>query len=886
MRVRIHSFFLFLLALSVSLLCAPARAQGYTDSFDFPTGVFDSQQNRFTFDAAGNLYGTSPDDGADSRGFVWELTVGGVFKDLHDFGGTVPYSGGTTGLDGEYPDSNVAVDVHGNLYGATCEGGTHNNPSPGDGVAWEIPNGGSYEVIHSFNGQVTYTDGTTGPDGNSPEGQVAVDGSGNLFGSTAYGGENDGAMLWEITSGGTYKDLYDLAFNSTLIAGITLDSSDDVYGTSWTGGVYNYGYLWEFTAGGVFKDLHDFGSGTDGQSPFNAPVVLDSAGDVFGTTEAGGTINGQGILWELTSGGNYSDLHDFGGTVTNLSGSSDTDGEAVSGNGVALDSSGNLYGASYYGGNNGLGMIFELTALGRYVDLYDFSNSGTDGYYPTTGITFDASGNFYGGTFSGGANGTGIIWEISAIDHLTVSPNSVLGNAGSTGTVSISFTAPAGGRKVNLSSSKPNFVSVPSSVTIPEGQSSTTFPITTQDYASAYDSIITANDGAVLQQASLVVQPLAITALSASPNPVSFGTACTGTVTISPAAPAGGLTVNLSSNTPYVGVPTSVVIPQGSTSTTFPITTKNYDANYTASIKASYSVSSKSTSLSVESTYLTGISANPNPVAFGAACTGTVTINQAAPAGGWTVNLSSNTSYVGVPASVVVPQGSTGTTFPITTKNYNTNYTATIKASDSVTSSSTSLGVTSTFLTGISATPNPVFAGGTCTGTVTISQAAPAGGWTVNLSSNTPYVGVPSSVVVAAGSTTATFPITPGNYTANYVATLTGKDSVTSKSTGLTVDSITIASLSLSPASVPNGTSSQGTVTLSDPAPAGGCTIQLSSSEPGYASVPASINIPAGSTQGVFTVTTGIGTVKVVMSVTITASHLPSSQSATLQVTP
>jgi hypothetical protein len=333
-------------------------------------------------------------------------------------------------------------------------------------------------------------------------------------------------------------------------------------------------------------------------------------------------------------------------------------------------------------------------------------------------------------------------------------------------------------------------------------------------------------------------------------------------------------------------LPTSVNVPPGSTSTTFSVTPADYDANYTANVKATDGFFSVAGAFTVDTITLTSISASPNPISAGAGSTGTVYISQPAPAAGWTVNLSSSTSYVGVPSSVVIPPGQQSKTFPITTADYYVNYAASIKATDSVSSKSTTLNVTCTYLTSVSASPNPVGAGDACTGTVNISQPAPTGGWTVNLSSSTSYAGVPSSVVVPAGSTSATFPIVTTNYYENFNATIKATDSVSTVSTALTVDSLYISSLSLSPTSVANGTPSQGTVTLNGVAPAGGWTIQLVSSEPGYASVPASILIPAGSSSATFTVTTGLATVKFIQNVSITASYLVSSKSASLELTP
>jgi uncharacterized repeat protein (TIGR03803 family) len=878
-KVRIRALLTLLVVAVAAALATSARAQGYGDLYDFQLGDVPVWGGIVT-DSSGNHYGTLEATIAQQQGVIYEITAGGTFEILHSFEGSVQFPDGSFGPDGGYPGASVVFDSAGDMFGTAFRGGEY-----GTGLVWEIPNGASYKVIHSFGGQTTYTNGQSGSDGVYPTSNLAIDSAGNIIGDTTYGGAHDGGVVWKITSGGTYQDLYDMPLGYNLYAPVTLDPSGNIFGTSGIGGAYYGGVLWKLSTGGTFSVLHMFGNGADGAYPGAGPVAVDSNDNVYGNTEQGGA-NDAGVIWECTSAGTYKILHDFGGTATTPNGQTEPDGQYDQGGGVILDKSGNLFGVEIDGGPNpeGDGMIWELTSFGEYVDLHDFAGQ-PDGGNPVSQVSLDSDGNMYGVAEAGGANGCGMIWEISAITGISLTPSPAVAGSTVTGTVTTSFPAPAGGWKVNLTSSSSHII-VPASVTIPEGTTSATFIVTTLDNSSAYSGVVTANDGCVIEQTQLSVQPLYISGFTIGPSPISAGNTAVGTVTLSQAAPAGGRKVYLTSSTSYIPVPTFITVPGGSTTQTFNVAPSDYKSNYSAVIEASDSGSSQNATLSVVSTYLTAISAAPNPVVAGVNSTGTVTISQPAPVGGWTVKLSSNTTYVGVPSSVVIPNGAQSATFPVTTKNYDANYTASINASDGITSSSTAFSVSSIFLTGISASPNPVTAGGTSTGTVTISQPAPAGGWTVNLTSNTPYVGIPTSVVIPNGAKSATFPVTTKNYSANYTATITGKDSVSTESTALTVNAITIATLSLSPSSVANGTSSQGTVTLSGPAPAGGLTIQLASSQPNYASVPASINIPGGASQGVFSVTTGIGTVKFVVTLTITASDLPSAKSASLQLTP
>ena len=120
---RIRGLFLFIFIVSLVFLTAPARAQGYSDLFNFPGPyVVPSSSVAITFDSAGNRYGISDSAGVNQAGCIWELTSGGVYNDLYDFGNTVTYPDGTSGIDGISPESNVVFDSSGNLYGTTVTG--------------------------------------------------------------------------------------------------------------------------------------------------------------------------------------------------------------------------------------------------------------------------------------------------------------------------------------------------------------------------------------------------------------------------------------------------------------------------------------------------------------------------------------------------------------------------------------------------------------------------------------------------------------------------------------------------------------------------------------------------------------------------------------------
>jgi uncharacterized repeat protein (TIGR03803 family) len=194
---------------------------------------------------------------------------------------------------------------------------------------------------------------------------------------------------------------------STLI----FDASGNFYGTTQNGGAYGYGTAFEFSphAGGGWteKILHNFNNnGKDGYAPI-AGLTFDAAGNLYGTTSQGG-LHYAGTVFKLVphAAGNWTEtiLHSFGAA---------TDGYGPDYSGLVIDSAGNLYGTTVNGGigtgcgSFGCGTVFELTptSSGSWTEaiLHSFSNNGTDGELPEAGLTLDAVGNLYGTTFQGGA---------------------------------------------------------------------------------------------------------------------------------------------------------------------------------------------------------------------------------------------------------------------------------------------------------------------------------------------------------------------------------------------------------------------------------------------------------------------------------------------------
>jgi uncharacterized repeat protein (TIGR03803 family) len=313
---------------------------------NYPDGSLPSSS--LVFDAAGNLYGTTYQGGANNVGTVFELTSGPggswTKKLLHSFG-NYP--------DGSLPSSSLVFDAAGNLYGTTASGG-HN----GMGTVFELMpdgSGGWTElVLHSFNN----------PDGGFPYAGLIFDTAGNLYGTTSLGGTYAYGTVFELTPtiGGSWIETVLYSFGGGTdgdgpLAGLIFDAAGNLYSTTLRGGTYNYGTVFELTpiAGGGWTEklLHSFiYDGTDGNLPY-AGLIFDAAGNLYGTTVNGGTYQA-GTVFELTptANGNWTEqvLHNFG---------SGTDGSLPYA-GLITDATGNLYGTTNSGGSNNYGTVFEF----------------------------------------------------------------------------------------------------------------------------------------------------------------------------------------------------------------------------------------------------------------------------------------------------------------------------------------------------------------------------------------------------------------------------------------------------------------------------------------------------------------------------------------------
>jgi hypothetical protein len=189
-------------------------------------------------------------------------------------------------------------------------------------------------------------------------------------------------------------------------------------------------------------------------------------------------------------------------------------------------------------------------------------------------------------------------------------------------------------------------------------------------------------------------------------------------------------------------------------------------------------------------------------------------------------------------------------------------------------------------LASVGANPNQVIGGNASTGTVTLTSPAPSGGALVSLSSASGAVSVPGSVSVALGASSATFGIATSVVSTPTSTTLSATYGGVTKTTTFTVNpaaASALATLTLNRTSVVGGNSAVGTVTLTAPAPSGGATVTLTSSNSSAASVPPSVVVASGATSGSFTVTTAA--VKKNVSATLSASYAGVTKSTALKIT-
>ncbi len=347
-----------------------------------------------------------------------------------------------------------------------------------------------------------------------------------------------------------------------------------------------------------------------------------------------------------------------------------------------------------------------------------------------------------------------------AIQSITVSPTSASQIYPSTGTITLGSPAPAGGWEVRLSTGASSLLSVPESVTVPEGETTWLFLATPHPTSTTHTVGIYAIDKLnSYKTCMLTVLGNNVTGLSLSPATIGGNGSSTGTVTIKSPAPYGGWRIDLAAGVPsLVDMPSRVVVPMGASSTTFTIQGKQSSRSYTMGIYANDGNSGQSTTLTLYGNTLAGLTLGSGTIGGCGSTTGTISLNCPAPFGGWKVNLSSSNRAAKFPSNIIVPAGSISTTFTISAHQYPISYTAPIIADDGSSTASAVLTVIGDGVASVGVFPGTVRAGYGAIGMVRLNSPAPAGGWNVYLVAGaTGCVSTPTMITVPQGGTFAMF---------------------------------------------------------------------------------------------------------------------------------
>lgn len=361
-------------------------------------------------DDSGQLYGVTLYGAAGSP--CVQSECGTVFKLKPNSDGTwtetllYQFTGGSDQAQPVFP---VAFDRRGNLYGTT----------QGYGGGWGTVFQLTPNLTGAWNQQTLYTF-TGGSDGGNPFG-ITVNGVGRVYGTTYRNRGNYHGLLFTLAGVSALKwsesvphqfgsgdDGYDPA--GTLV----FDADGNIYGTTYEGGLYGAGTVYKLTpsaSGWNETILYSFQDNPDGAHPY-AGVIFDAAGNLYGTTEQGGTGRG-GTVFKLAPNpdGSWTEsvLHSFA-----VEGSDGYSPDA----GLTFDQAGNLYGTTTAGGRDGgRGTVFKLTPSsgGQWVETILHAFSGPDGAIPYNlgRLVIDADGNLYGTASNGGQYGVGVVFEVT-----------------------------------------------------------------------------------------------------------------------------------------------------------------------------------------------------------------------------------------------------------------------------------------------------------------------------------------------------------------------------------------------------------------------------------------------------------------------------------------
>lgn len=322
------------------------------------------------------------------------------------------WSFGGTG-DGRGPTGNLIMDAAGNFYGVTILGGAYNM-----GTVFELsPNGNG-----GWTETVLYSFGSQNGDGLQPTSGLVMDGNGNLYGTTEFGGANQTGTVFELSpaSGSGWSETVIYTFGPHgkgdgyyPASDLALDAQGNLFGTTFGGGAIGEGAVYELSASSARWTetlLHSFpSSAKDGFNPETGILLGEIQTHLYGSTSTGVEDGTMYRLWFINDDWVEKTIHDFDFSD---GGGSQTGGDLV------MDGSLNIYGASNNAGANGTGSVWEMayhpTRMRSFSLLYSFGVDGSgDGTHPQSGVIVGTNGTVYGTTGFGGTNNDGIVFALT-----------------------------------------------------------------------------------------------------------------------------------------------------------------------------------------------------------------------------------------------------------------------------------------------------------------------------------------------------------------------------------------------------------------------------------------------------------------------------------------
>ena len=355
-------------------------------------------------DASGDLLTTTPYGGPSYHGSILELP-----RTASGYASTPVTLASFDGANGFDPNAVLVTDANGDLLGATYAGGADDA-----GVVFEVT-----RTAIGYADTPTTLASFDVADGVSPSGGLTTDAAGDLLGVTRGGGASGQGTVFEIakTPSGYASEpavlaSFDGPGGATPVGGLIADAAGDLFGTTSYGGTSNQGTIFELakTATGYADSpvaLASF-NGADGGYPV-ARMIMDSTGDLFGTTPNGGAY-GYGVVFELAKTGfGYYNTPAVLASLTGVNG-------AIAQNGLISDANGNLFATAWQLGAPGDGTVYEIAKTpsgysSTPVTLATFN--GANGSGPNSRLVADADGNLFGTTQGGGASGDGTVFEVT-----------------------------------------------------------------------------------------------------------------------------------------------------------------------------------------------------------------------------------------------------------------------------------------------------------------------------------------------------------------------------------------------------------------------------------------------------------------------------------------